>query len=442
MASYLSLLARFYRANRHFRGRSPHYNRALQCLYYHLIPVLHNWRQMRQKEPDNLTLITQASVEVCSTCRELMCTILGSGAKNLTCTIKVFVEQPGQENKVFLETLARSAPFLDRDSTRECISQPVSTISGALLGLSDGMIAWQRPFPCFSSGELKRHSEIFVSDLPAWGSHYSSILALPIQASPVAQDGHMRIFGILYFDSLDTNVFELIPDTYTFLNDYSAYVKRIHCSATYVVSALMAEIVSQTMYNVFNDDLSPQFFSGHYETTSRTKTYSTKLSRNIVREITNKSHQYYSCFISYSHRDHNFCQTLCAHLNASGIKTWFSPKDIKGGGIIHEQVEEAIRLYDKMIVVLSTESMNSSWVEEEIITALTRQDREGRTILFPISIVPFDDVRQWKCMDADSGRDLAREIRRFYVPEFVRWADEKSFNEALYGLIEALRVKK
>ena len=73
--------------------------------------------------------------------------------------------------------------------------------------------------------------------------------------------------------------------------------------------------------------------------------------------------QFYSCFISYSTRDEDFAKHLHSRMRDNGLRVWFAPRDIQGGKKLHEQIDEAIRLYDKLLVVLSPESMNSEWVK-------------------------------------------------------------------------------
>jgi hypothetical protein len=42
-------------------------------------------------------------------------------------------------------------------------------------------------------------------------------------------------------------------------------------------------------------------------------------------------------------------------------------------------------------------------------------------MLFRITLVPFARVKEWKCFDADTGIDSAREIREYFVPDFSNW---------------------
>ena len=55
--------------------------------------------------------------------------------------------------------------------------------------------------------------------------------------------------------------------------------------------------------------------------------------------------QFYSCFISYSSADEDFCRRLHARLQDAGLRVWFAPHNIHGGQKIHEQIDDAIRVY-------------------------------------------------------------------------------------------------
>jgi hypothetical protein len=114
------------------------------------------------------------------------------------------------------------------------------------------------------------------------------------------------------------------------------------------------------------------------------------------------------------------CMPTC---RTRGVRCWFAPHDIKGGKKIHEQIDEAIRIYDRLLLILSEASMESEWVKTEIANARQKEVNQKRQVLFPISLVPYASVRQWKCFDADTGKDSAREIREYFIPDFSNWRD-------------------
>src|SRR5207245_9984891 len=106
----------------------------------------------------------------------------------------------------------------------------------------------------------------------------------------------------------------------------------------------------------------------------------------------------------------------------------------------HEQIDEAIRVYDKLLLILSLDSMNSEWVKTEIAKARKRELRENRRMLFPLRLVSFSTLRDWECFDADTGKDSAREIREFYIPDFSHWKDHDSFEHAFSRLLYDLKA--
>jgi TIR domain len=59
---------------------------------------------------------------------------------------------------------------------------------------------------------------------------------------------------------------------------------------------------------------------------------------------------------------------------------------MKIGDRLRPRIDETIRLYDKLLLVLSKTSAASQWVEQEVETALARERQQGTTILFPVRI--------------------------------------------------------
>jgi TIR domain len=99
---------------------------------------------------------------------------------------------------------------------------------------------------------------------------------------------------------------------------------------------------------------------------------------SYVKSVGGESIEFYSCFISYSTKDQDFADHLYADLQAAGARCWFAPHDIQGGRKIHEQIDEAIRLHDKLLLILSNASMSSNWVKTEIANARDREEKQKR----------------------------------------------------------------
>jgi TIR domain len=160
----------------------------------------------------------------------------------------------------------------------------------------------------------------------------------------------------------------------------------------------------------------------------------------FAKSLVGSALEFYSVFISYSTKDQPFADRLHADLQARGVRCWFAPHDIQGGRKLHEQIDEAIRVYDKLLLILSDASMTSDWVAEEIARARKRERRENWRMLFPISIVPYDAVRDWECFDADAGKDSAREVREYVVPDFSNSKNSDVYHRAFDRLVRDLKA--
>jgi hypothetical protein len=157
--------------------------------------------------------------------------------------------------------------------------------------------------------------------------------------------------------------------------------------------------------------------------------------------LAGKNIDFNSTFISYSTKDQAFAERLYADLQGHGVRCWFAPEDIKGGKKLRDQIDEAIQSYDRLLLILSADSMHSEWVKTEIANARQREIKENRQILFPISLVPFEQIKQWRAFDADTGKDSAREVREYYIPDFSKWKDHDSYQKAFERLLGDLKAE-
>jgi hypothetical protein len=160
----------------------------------------------------------------------------------------------------------------------------------------------------------------------------------------------------------------------------------------------------------------------------------------FAKSLAGSALEFYSCFISYSTKDEDFAHRLYADLQARGVRCWFAPHDMQGGRKIHQQIDDAIRIYDKLLLILSDASMNSNWVKTEIANARAREAQQHRQMLFPITLVPFERIKAWKLFDADTGIDSAREIREYHVPDFSDWKDHDAYSRAFERLVRDLKA--
>jgi TIR domain/Pentapeptide repeats (8 copies) len=141
---------------------------------------------------------------------------------------------------------------------------------------------------------------------------------------------------------------------------------------------------------------------------------------------------YYSCFISYSSKDQAFTEKLHSDLLANGVRCWFAPKDLKVGDKFWHRIDESIRLYDKLLVVLSKNSVASTWVENEVMTALEQENKQNKTVLFPIKL---DDSVM------DTNAPWAANIRRVrHIGDFTKWRRQECYQKSFDRLLHDLKI--
>jgi hypothetical protein len=153
---------------------------------------------------------------------------------------------------------------------------------------------------------------------------------------------------------------------------------------------------------------------------------------DYLPSLLNEPVQFYSCFISYASKDHAFAERLYADLQNKGVRCWFAPEDMKIGDRIRPRIDETIRVYDKLLLVLSKTSVASQWVEQEVETALARERQQGSTILFPVRI---DNA----VMTLETGWPaLIRNAR--HIGDFRRWKRHDVYQQAFDRLLRDLKA--
>jgi hypothetical protein len=142
--------------------------------------------------------------------------------------------------------------------------------------------------------------------------------------------------------------------------------------------------------------------------------------------------QFYSCFISYSGKDQMFADRLHADLQNKGVRCWFAPHDLPIGAKIWDAIDEAIRVREKLLVILSEASITSGWVGDEVNKAYAEERKRKETILFPIRIdnVVMTTTEPW----ASKLRDQRN------IGDFRQWKKPAEYQKILDRLLRDLKA--
>jgi hypothetical protein len=140
---------------------------------------------------------------------------------------------------------------------------------------------------------------------------------------------------------------------------------------------------------------------------------------------------YYSCFISYADEDRALAERLHADLQATGVRCWFAPYDMQIGDSIIDRIDQAIRLHEKLLLILSASSVASAWVGVETKIALMRERNEGRAVLFPIRL---DDAV------LHSAQGWAAQVQERHIGDFRQWKEHDAYQQAFARLLRDLQA--
>ncbi len=138
-----------------------------------------------------------------------------------------------------------------------------------------------------------------------------------------------------------------------------------------------------------------------------------------------------SCFISYSAKDREFADKLGEGLEEAGIRAWLDVMDFKIGELWTDQIDRAMTMHDKVLLVLSRHSIQSQWVRYEVEKALKIERARKTSFLVPIRIddAIFEVQEEW-----------GAQLREKQIGDFREWGDPSRFNRSISSLARDLMI--
>ncbi len=91
-------------------------------------------------------------------------------------------------------------------------------------------------------------------------------------------------------------------------------------------------------------------------------------------------------FLSHSSKDKPFVTRLAIDLLNRGIPVWFDKWEMDAGDSLLGSIADGISDTTRLILVLSNNSIGSSWVKRELMIALEKEERAGGIFLLPVRL--------------------------------------------------------
>ncbi|MCB2146905.1 MAG: toll/interleukin-1 receptor domain-containing protein [Deltaproteobacteria bacterium] len=161
-----------------------------------------------------------------------------------------------------------------------------------------------------------------------------------------------------------------------------------------------------------------------------------------MKSLTMNPIEYFSCFISYSHEDKSFARRLHDSLQGRGIRCWLDEKQLLPGDDIYEQVDRGIRMWDKVLLCCSKHSLTSWWVDNEVATAFSKEQRlmkdRGKKVL---SLIPLNLDGLMFSDEWTSGK--SQQIRERLAADFTGWeTNNAKFEDQFERVVKALQTER
>lgn len=151
-------------------------------------------------------------------------------------------------------------------------------------------------------------------------------------------------------------------------------------------------------------------------------------------------------FVSHSHKDKEVADKLVRDLRQEGISVWYDDDDLLVGHDIVDEVYDGIRNSRFLAVVLTTNSVQSKWVRQEINRAKVDELERSRVILLPLLFedCPVPDplvTKKYADFRTDYLRGFRQLLTRIQKRTFPRgMADRKmDLEDLLRAQEEAIR---
>jgi uncharacterized protein YjbI with pentapeptide repeats len=148
--------------------------------------------------------------------------------------------------------------------------------------------------------------------------------------------------------------------------------------------------------------------------------------------LNEKAFAHNSCFISFSGNDRNFVEKIGDDLQREEIRCWYAPEEMKMGDAIRQQVDQLIRIQDKLLVILSKFSVESPWIQKEVAAALKEEHNRNQAVLFPLRLDNggMDAEKDW----------LVKLQKNRQIYDFSAWENWEAYYTQFNRLLGDLRT--
>jgi hypothetical protein len=148
-----------------------------------------------------------------------------------------------------------------------------------------------------------------------------------------------------------------------------------------------------------------------------------------------------SVFISYCKDDLRAVNVIHKMFSQTGIPVWFAPSEMEAGQTVSEQLNTAIDRFTYVVPILSSSSINSSWVAYEIVRSKEREKLLSRRIVYPVRICAYEELKaNRRLLDPESGIDIASAFKNEFIPDFSNYSEPAAMRNEFLRFSRQLKL--
>jgi uncharacterized membrane-anchored protein YjiN (DUF445 family) len=113
----------------------------------------------------------------------------------------------------------------------------------------------------------------------------------------------------------------------------------------------------------------------------------------------------------------------------SGLRSFLARRI---GDKILDEIDAAIRLRDRVLLILSEYSIHSDWVEDEVTAGFEEERKRGQIVLFPVRLdeAVMNTKEAW-----------AAKLRARLIGDFQHWKDHDAYKRSFERVLRDLTIK-
>ncbi len=160
----------------------------------------------------------------------------------------------------------------------------------------------------------------------------------------------------------------------------------------------------------------------------------------------------YDIFLSYTHTNRDNAKKLASYLSDNGFDVWFDSWNLIAGDNLQSSISNAIEESKTILVLIDSNSLNNSWLKNDIETAISfnkkivpiiEKDMETFNLphaleLYPILFIDYNNLKllMSKLIDIDENVNIS-----YLLKNGRKEYDKGNHNQALAYYMRALEIQ-